>query len=312
MKAAQGLYDPMFEHDACGVGMLAHIHGEKSHAIVDSALTILENMRHRGAEGADSKTGDGAGILLQIPHEFILLQGIPVPEKGRYGTGLFFMPKDETVYNDILEIIRHESERLCLCLLAIRDVPVCSAVLGEEAKATEPDIKQFFFTGGNSQDELELKLYLLRKHIEKQLRPLPCRRENGENAENDDGDPHIEPDEETLPRTELLLRAMIAAGNDPIAHILAMQTARQIGIVVQLSITECQMRIERRAADNADAAQHDLVYFYIFRDRLHGKRDQAHKQIHHARRDGTQEADLLYAPETPPGIIRLALPFFLR
>lgn len=169
MKAAQGLYDPMFEHDACGVGMLAHIHGEKSHAIVDSALTILENMRHRGAEGADSKTGDGAGILLQIPHEFILLQGIPVPEKGRYGTGLFFMPKDETVYNDILGIIRHESERLCLCLLAIRDVPVCSAVLGEEAKATEPDIKQFFFTGGNSQDELELKLYLLRKHIEKQI-----------------------------------------------------------------------------------------------------------------------------------------------
>ena len=76
----EGLYDPSNEHDACGVGMLVNIHGGKSHQIVESALKILENMRHRGAEGADNKTGDGAGIMLQIPHEFILLQGIPVPE----------------------------------------------------------------------------------------------------------------------------------------------------------------------------------------------------------------------------------------
>ena len=88
-----GLYDAAYEHDACGVGMLVNIHGEKSHDIVESALKVLENMRHRGAEGADNKTGDGAGIMLQIPHEFILLQGIPVPEKGRYGTGLLFLPK---------------------------------------------------------------------------------------------------------------------------------------------------------------------------------------------------------------------------
>ena len=84
----QGLYDPTNEHDACGVGLVVNVHGGKSHGIVESALKILENMRHRGAEGADNKTGDGAGILLQIPHEFILLQGIPVPEKGKYGTGL--------------------------------------------------------------------------------------------------------------------------------------------------------------------------------------------------------------------------------
>ena len=90
-----GLYDAAYEHDACGVGMLVNIHGEKSHDIVESALKVLENMRHRGAEGADNKTGDGAGIMLQIPHEFILLQGIPVPEKGRYGTGLLFLPKNE-------------------------------------------------------------------------------------------------------------------------------------------------------------------------------------------------------------------------
>lgn len=81
-----GLYNADYEHDACGVGMVVNIHGNKSHELVDNALKVLENMRHRGAEGADNKTGDGAGIMLQIPHEFILLQGIPVPEKGKYGT----------------------------------------------------------------------------------------------------------------------------------------------------------------------------------------------------------------------------------
>ena len=89
-----GLYEASHEHDACGVGMLVNIQGGKSHELVESALKVLENMRHRGAEGADNKTGDGAGIMLQIPHEFILLQGIPVPEKGKYGTGLLFLPKD--------------------------------------------------------------------------------------------------------------------------------------------------------------------------------------------------------------------------
>lgn len=76
-----GLYDATNEHDACGVGMVVNIHGNKSHELVDSALKVLENMRHRGAEGADNKTGDGAGIMLQIPHEFILLQGIPYPKR---------------------------------------------------------------------------------------------------------------------------------------------------------------------------------------------------------------------------------------
>ena len=80
-----GLYQRQYEHDACGVGMVVNIHGGKSHELVDQALRVLENMEHRGAETRD-KTGDGAGIMLQIPHEFILLQGIPVPEKGKYGT----------------------------------------------------------------------------------------------------------------------------------------------------------------------------------------------------------------------------------
>ena len=90
----KGLYNSQYEHDACGVGMVVNIHGGKSHELVDNALRVLENMEHRGAETRD-KTGDGAGILLQIPHEFILLQGIPVPEKGHYGTGLFFLPKGQ-------------------------------------------------------------------------------------------------------------------------------------------------------------------------------------------------------------------------
>ncbi|MGN1213489.1 MAG: hypothetical protein ACI4TR_01200, partial [Bacteroidaceae bacterium] len=83
-----GLYRSEYEHDACGIGMVVNIQGRKSHQLVDSALTVLENMQHRGAEGADGKTGDGAGIMIQTPHEFTLLQGIAVPEKGKYGTGL--------------------------------------------------------------------------------------------------------------------------------------------------------------------------------------------------------------------------------
>ena len=92
-RPKEGLHDPAYEHDACGVGMIVNLNGNKSHELVDSALRVLENMKHRGAEGADNKTGDGAGIMVQIPHEFILLQGIPVPEKGKYGTGLIFLPK---------------------------------------------------------------------------------------------------------------------------------------------------------------------------------------------------------------------------
>ena len=125
----QGLYDPANEHDACGVGLVVNIHGSKSHDIIESALKVLENMRHRGAEGADNKTGDGAGILLQIPHEFILLQGIPVPEKGKYGTGLVFLPKDEAQRSDILSIMIEEIEKEGLTLMHLRKVPVNTEIL---------------------------------------------------------------------------------------------------------------------------------------------------------------------------------------
>lgn len=166
----KGLYDAAYEHDACGVGMLVNIHGNKSHEIVDSALKVLENMRHRGAEGADNKTGDGAGIMLQIPHEFILLQGIPVPEKGKYGTGLVFLPKDETQRSAILSIIIEEIEKEGLNLMHLRNVPTNPEILGKDALATEPDIKQIFVTGVNDADNFERTLYIIRKRIENRIK----------------------------------------------------------------------------------------------------------------------------------------------
>ena len=167
----QGLYDASHEHDACGVGMVVNIHGNKSHELVDNALKVLENMRHRGAEGADGRTGDGAGIMLQIPHEFILLQGIPVPEKGKYGTGLVFLPKDPVRQQAILSTMIEEIEREGLQLMHLRNVPTNPSCLGEAALSTEPDIKQMFITGVTD-DKLatfERTLYIIRKKIERRV-----------------------------------------------------------------------------------------------------------------------------------------------
>ena len=165
-----GLYEASHEHDACGVGMLVNIQGGKSHELVESALKVLENMRHRGAEGADNKTGDGAGIMLQIPHEFILLQGIPVPEKGKYGTGLLFLPKDGKDQAAILSVIIEEIEKEGLTLMHLRNVPTCPEILGEAALANEPDIKQIFITGFTENETADRKLYIIRKRIENRIR----------------------------------------------------------------------------------------------------------------------------------------------
>ena len=165
-----GLYEASHEHDACGVGMLVNIQGGKSHELVESALKVLENMRHRGAEGADNKTGDGAGIMLQIPHEFILLQGIPVPEKGKYGTGLLFLPKDGKDQAVILSVIIEEIEKEGLTLMHLRNVPTCPEILGEAALANEPDIKQIFITGFTENETADRKLYIIRKRIENRIR----------------------------------------------------------------------------------------------------------------------------------------------
>jgi len=165
-----GLYSATNEHDACGVGMVVNIHGGKSHDLVDNALRVLENMEHRGAETRD-KTGDGAGILLQIPHEFILLQGIPVPEKGRYGTGLVFLPKDATRQSEVLSIIIEEIEREGLNLMHLRTVPTNPEVLGVAAREVEPAIKQLFIDGISEEKapELERTLYKIRKKIENRI-----------------------------------------------------------------------------------------------------------------------------------------------
>mgnify|MGYP002525739158 CR=1 FL=1 len=146
-----GLYQPDYEHDACGVGMVVNINGGKSHELVDNALKVLENMEHRGAETRD-KTGDGAGIMVQIPHEFILLQGIPVPEKGKYGTGLVFLPKDEKAQQEILSVMIEEIEREGLTLMHLRAVPTNPEVLGVAAREVEPDIEQIFVTGISDED----------------------------------------------------------------------------------------------------------------------------------------------------------------
>ena len=166
----QGLYQEAYEHDACGVGMVVNIHGGKSHELVGNALKVLENMEHRGAETRDG-TGDGAGIMLQIPHEFILLQGIPVPEKGRYGTGLVFLPKDEKAQQEILSVMIVEIEREGLELMHVRAVPTCPEVLGIGAREAEPDIKQIFVTGVTEEQvpRLDRVLYKIRKRIENRI-----------------------------------------------------------------------------------------------------------------------------------------------
>ena len=166
----KGLYQPCYEHAACGVGMVVNIHGSKSHELVDNALQVLENMEHRGAETRD-KTGDGAGIMVQIPHEFILLQGIPVPEKGKYGTGLVFLPKDGQAQHEILSVMIEEIEREGLTLMHLRAVPTNPEVLGAAAREVEPDIKQVFVTGISDEDVpvFERVLYKVRKRIENRI-----------------------------------------------------------------------------------------------------------------------------------------------
>ena len=201
----KGLYQSEYEHDACGVGMVVNIHGGKSHDLVDNALKVLENMEHRGAETRD-KTGDGAGIMVQIPHEFILLQGIPVPEKGKYGTGLVFLPKDEKTQQQILSVMIEEIEREGLQLMHLRTVPTNPEVLGVAAREVEPDIKQIFvkrgptphplpvmegsdYTPDEEEKAFERTLYIIRKRIENRVAkmeastPLPHR--EGQGGESD-------------------------------------------------------------------------------------------------------------------------------
>ena len=132
----QGLYHQEFEHENCGIGFVAHLKGKKSHSIIRQGLDILINMTHRGAEGADSKTGDGAGVLIQVPRDFYLIQGYSLPPEGQFGTGLIFFPQDSSDASEcqrILEDIIHEEG---VNLIGFREVPRNNSVIGEISRCS--------------------------------------------------------------------------------------------------------------------------------------------------------------------------------
>src|SRR6266576_3722539 len=169
---AEGLYDPSLEKDSCGVGFIANIKGKKSHQIVADALSILCNLEHRGAVGADPRAGDGAGILVQIPHAFFKRKaaeiGFQLPKPGDYAVGALFMPK-ETAWGKVIEsIITDQIRDEGLMLLGWRDVPSDNSSLGATVKPTEPAHMQVFI-GRNetakTEEAFERKLYILRKSI---------------------------------------------------------------------------------------------------------------------------------------------------
>jgi glutamate synthase (NADPH) large chain len=182
--AQQGLYDPRFEHDACGVGFVCDIKGRASNGIIRQGLEVLERLSHRGATGADPKTGDGAGILIQIPHEFFAKackgNGISLPGKGEYGTGLVFLPRDPGERAAIKDMFVKAIASAGLELLGWRAMPLDNSDIGKAAKETEPVIEQVFCaqarsaasSGGGERDELALerKLYVARKTIENSVR----------------------------------------------------------------------------------------------------------------------------------------------
>lgn len=171
MPKAQGLYDPANEHDACGVGFVANIKGEKTHDIVMRGLQVNVNMTHRGAEGADNKSGDGAGILIQMPHEFFKSVMEDLPEPGKYASGLVFLPKNADAAKKCVETLNHYVEAEGLSVIGWRDVPVDSSCVGEIALRNEPCIKQIFIRSkGEEADKFERKLYMIRKQAEIRVR----------------------------------------------------------------------------------------------------------------------------------------------
>ena len=171
MPVAQGLYDPANEHDNCGIGFVAHIKGQKSHDIIERGLSVLENMDHRGATSSDNKTGDGAGILLQLPDQYFReVLGISLPSPGQYGTGLVFLPRDPKEAALCQEVLSRYIRQEGLELICYRDTDVDSSAPGEIARLTEPTIVQVFVKANLEQEVLEQKLYLVRKQAEKEIR----------------------------------------------------------------------------------------------------------------------------------------------
>jgi len=171
MASNTGLYDPSFEHDACGIGFVANIKGNKSHQIISDALTILENMEHRGACGCENNTGDGAGIMIQIPHEFFFDEcvklGVHLPAYGKYGVGVLFFPKDIRLKEECREIFTRSAEKLGLEILTYRRVPVNTYDIGPTALSVEPEMEQVFIACPDyisTPDAFERKLFVLRNY----------------------------------------------------------------------------------------------------------------------------------------------------
>jgi glutamate synthase (ferredoxin) len=172
-----GLYDPRFEHDACGVGFVAHIKGVRSHEIVEQGLQINENLKHRGASGSEKNTGDGAGILLQVPDKFLRRvcseSNIELPEFGRYGVGMLFLPPDISQRRAIEDICRQMIQAEGQKFLGFRKVPTNNEALGQTARSQEPVVKQLFVGWGKdiaSELEFERKLYIIRRRITKRVK----------------------------------------------------------------------------------------------------------------------------------------------
>jgi glutamate synthase (NADPH) large chain len=171
MMASEGLYSSSFEHDACGIGFVANIKGNKSHQIVGDALTVLENMEHRGACGCEVNTGDGAGIMIQIPHEFFFDEciklGVHLPSFGRYGVGVVFFPQDIRLREECRDIFNRTADKLGLEVLAYRKVPVNTEGIGTTALSVEPEMEHVFIACPDhisNRDEFERKLFVLRNH----------------------------------------------------------------------------------------------------------------------------------------------------
>ncbi len=171
MASTTGLYDPSFEHDACGIGFVANIKGNKSHQIISDALTILENMEHRGACGCENNTGDGAGLAIQTTHEFFfdecVKMGVHLPAYGKYGVGVLFFPKDMRLREECRDIFNRTAEKLGFDILAYRKVPVNTSDIGPTALSVEPEIEQVFIACPDhirDEETFERKLYVLRNH----------------------------------------------------------------------------------------------------------------------------------------------------
>ena len=166
-----GLYNPAYEHDACGIGFVANIKGVKSHQNITDGLTILENMEHRGACGCEVNTGDGAGIMIQIPHEFffdeLLQQGIHLPDKNEYGVGFIFFPNDKAILVECKEIFSRAAEKLGIEIIGYRKVPVIKDSIGPSALSVEPIMEQVFVRKPdqmNDPEDFERKLFVLKNY----------------------------------------------------------------------------------------------------------------------------------------------------